>query len=97
MSDETIPRDVAEQTTKNLALLGRFLREALEEPAILDRIPDGATVVLMPPDDPELAQRNLALMARQMEAGKNVVLQHVGVPPPDAPAWRANERLTIET
>ncbi|HEY7031009.1 MAG TPA: DUF5647 family protein [Thermomicrobiales bacterium] len=97
MSDESVPRDIAEQTTKNLALLGRFLREALNEPALLDRIPDDSMVVLMPSDDPEFARRNLGLITRAMESGKNVVIQRVGVPLLDIPAWRANERTTIET
>jgi hypothetical protein len=97
MSDESISRDVAEQTTKNLALLGRFLREALDEPTIFERIPEDATVILLPPDDPELAEHNANMMIRNLEAGKNVVAHRVGVPVPDVPAWRSTEMLTIET
>jgi len=97
MSDETIPRDLAEMTTKNLDLAGRVLQEILADPDILDEIPDGATVVPMPFDDRELAEHNLALATAHGEAGKNVVLWRVDVPEPDVPAWRSTEIRAFST
>jgi Family of unknown function (DUF5647) len=95
MNDETTPRDIAEQTTKNINLAGRFLQEVLADPDVLDKIPDDATVVLIPPDDSDLARGNLALATKYAEAGKEVVLYRVGVPEPDVPAWREHEMTTI--
>jgi hypothetical protein len=51
-----------EMTTRNIRLTGRFLAEVMDDPDILNEIPDDAIVVLIPPDDPELAQYNIDLM-----------------------------------
>ena|SRR5688572_4111775 len=82
MSDEPMSRAAAEHTTKNLALAGRFLREALDDPAILDAILAGSTLVLMPPDDPELAAANLHL-AERLSAESDVHVYPVGQPRPE--------------
>jgi hypothetical protein len=46
-------------TDKNFILSLEFERYVLEHPEILGEIPDGAEVVLLPKDDPELYQANL--------------------------------------
>ncbi len=97
MSDQTIPRDLAEMATRNIDLAGQLLQEILADPSILDEIPDGATVVPMPFEDPELARHNAALLTKLMEENRNVVVRRVGVPMPDLPAWRATEQLMFET
>src|SRR5215211_1618806 len=97
MSDETIPRDLAEMTTKNFDLAGQFLQEILADPDILDEIPDGATVVLMPHGDTDLSEHNFSLAMREGDAGKNVLIRRVGVPEPDVPAWRSTEILNFKT
>ena len=51
--------------------------------------------MLMPPDDPHLAPRNVGLAMRQSEAGKDVVLYQVGVPGPQNPAWREHQVRAI--
>ena len=50
-----------EQGIKNLELARHALRGILRDPKILDTIPDGATVVLMPSGDDELAAANAAM------------------------------------
>ncbi len=52
MSSETI-------IEKNATLSFEFERYLLEHPEVLERIPDGAEVVLLPKDDPELYRINL--------------------------------------
>jgi hypothetical protein len=44
---------------KNFILSLEFERYVLEHPELLDEIPDGAEVILLPKDDPELYQANL--------------------------------------
>jgi hypothetical protein len=44
---------------KNATLSFEFERYVLEHPDVLEQIPDGAEVVLLPKDDPELYRLNL--------------------------------------
>ena len=46
---------------KNVGLNTEFTRYALEHPDILDQIPNGARLVFLPEDDPELCQSNLEM------------------------------------
>lgn len=46
---------------RNLALTERHLLRALEEPQILEGIPRDAHVILLPADDRELLEANLAI------------------------------------
>ncbi|MFQ5854002.1 MAG: DUF5647 family protein [Candidatus Binatia bacterium] len=46
---------------KNVSLNTEFTRYALEHPDILDQIPNGARLVFLPEDDPELCQRNIEM------------------------------------
>lgn len=95
LPDAAIDRVTAEQTTKNLALLERFMNEALADPVLLDRIPNGATIIFLPVDDPELARQNFSRALARAQAGKQVVLQVVGLPRPDAPAWQPSQIGTL--
>ncbi len=54
---------------RNLELAEGHLLQVLEHPEILDHIPDGAHVILLPTDDPELFEANLEManqLAREM-------------------------------
>ena len=55
---------------KNLVLSNEFSRYVLEHPAFGKKIPKNAQVVLLPDDDPELAQINLRLAEKQREKGQ---------------------------
>lgn len=59
---------------RNLQLVCDFDQAIMDDPSILDRIPDGATVILMPQNDTELARANLELAMRDLQAGKDVLL-----------------------
>jgi len=54
-----------EQVLKNLGLAESFLHDVIDAPTILDGIPDGTTIVLIPEDDMELAGANMEA-ARQL-------------------------------
>ncbi len=100
MTDNSSPIDPArvEQTTKNIRLAGRFLREVLADPSVLDRIPDGATVVLMPApgSDPELAKANTALTNRLAEELDEVRLVPMRLSTPAAEEGRDAQLAVLE-
>lgn len=56
---------------------GDLLLAQLDDPALLERVPTGATLVLIPDDDHALADYNLALARRVFATGRNVYLYHV--------------------
>ncbi len=71
------------QTKANLRLASRFIRELLDDEESLGVIPEGASVVLLPPDepgDPELREANMRMASQLVDDGRNVVLWTVGVP-----------------
>jgi len=49
---------------KNITLSFEFERYVLEHPDVLDQIPQGAEIVLLPKDDPELYRINLEATRR---------------------------------
>lgn len=91
MSDEAPDRGLgrAAQVTANIRLAGQFLREAIAEPSILDAIPDGAAVVMLPHDDPDLARANFDLGLVLGDRGREVRWRRVGGPLPEAERWSA--------
>lgn len=97
MSDptEAMGARTAEMTTKNLGLIAQFLREALAEPGRIERLPDEASIVLLPEDDPALARENVALAELLVSRGEHIRLERVGVPRTDHPAWEVNQLRAI--
>ena len=69
---------------KNIVLNTEFNKYLVEHPAVADKIPENALVVLLPEDDPALCRKNLDLARRHREKNQPVV--HVRVktlaPPP---------------
>ena len=72
MKTDTAVRDpkTAQQTTRNSVLAGRFLRQIRDDPSAAADIADGATVVLIPTDDSELAAGLRRLVSHEVEVGK---------------------------
>jgi hypothetical protein len=68
----------AEQIERNLDLARDHLQAILDNPDLLDEIPDGATVVLLPAGDPELFETNLRIAVSRARQRDNVYLRHVG-------------------
>lgn len=59
--------------TKNLKLSTEFDLYLLEHPEVAEQIPENALVVLLPEEDQELCERNLALARDRRESGQAVV------------------------
>lgn len=54
---------------KNLELSEALLRRLLENPSALEEIPEGATLIVLPLDDPEVFQANLEQLVALKEQG----------------------------
>lgn len=64
----------SEFVTRNILLSGIFNRYVLAHPDILNSIPEGAHVIILPPDEPELADYNTQLAKDLLSRGEEVVL-----------------------
>ena len=62
---------------RNLMLLTAFTRAVIANPSLGAEIPKGATLVLIPDDDPELAAYNRSLGERAQAAGKVVHIRRI--------------------
>jgi hypothetical protein len=60
-----------------LALTAEFMQHVASNPGIAPMIPDGATVILLPDNDLELAEHNTLLGMDAVAAGQNVYFLHV--------------------
>jgi hypothetical protein len=65
------------QGYRNMILYAEFERYLLEHPEMSKQIPDGASVVFMPEDDPELCDANRALLVRARREGQETVIIRV--------------------
>jgi len=80
---------------KNMTLSFEFERYLLEHPEILARIPDGAQVVLLPQDDPELYHINLEAARKTRQESKAEPIVYIEIEALAAPRSRLiNPRLT---
>ena len=80
---------------KNITLSFEFERYVLEHPEVLEQIPDGAQVVLLPQDDPELYRINLNAAQKAHEEGETVPVVYVEIEALAPPRSRlVNPRLT---
>lgn len=70
---------------ENLDLLNEFMKYAFDHPKILDKIPSGAEVVILPLDNPDLMRENMKMAEIHIKAGKQVVLVKFRTPEPVAP------------
>jgi hypothetical protein len=66
---------------KNITLSFEFERYILEHPEILEQIPDGAEVVLLPKDDPELYHINLE-SAQEKDRSQVIYVEVEALAPP---------------
>lgn len=62
---------------RNVTLSFEFAKSIIDDPAILEEIPDGATLVLLPDDEPELARENLRIGVMAAKRGEDVYFRHV--------------------
>ena len=82
---------------KNITLSFEFERYILENPEVLEQIPDGAQVVLLPQDDPELYRINLNAAQKARQTDESVPVIYVEIEALAPPRSRlVNPRLTTE-
>jgi len=74
---------------KNATLSFEFERYILEHPDMLERIPDGAEVVLLPKDDPELYRINLEAAQTAVKSGPVVYVEIKAFAPGATPVANA--------
>ena len=63
---------------KNHILGVEFDRYLLEQPEVLEQIPENAEVYFLPEEDPELSQENLKIAETQKTRGRKIVLVKIG-------------------
>lgn len=75
------PREMAR---KNLVLGIEFDKYLIEHPNLIEKIPQGAYVVLLPEYDPDLFKANLRLARKRIKEGEKVVFVRIEklAPPP---------------
>ncbi len=73
-----------EMVRKNLLLGMEFDKYLIEHPDLIEKIPQGAHVVLLPEYDPELLEANKRLARKRLREGEKVVFVRVAklAPPP---------------
>ncbi|MBN1888186.1 MAG: hypothetical protein JW850_09355 [Thermoflexales bacterium] len=64
---------------KNITLSLEFERYIQEHPDILNQIPNGAEVVLLPKDDPELYRINLEAAQKAQRTGNGHIVVYVEI------------------
>jgi hypothetical protein len=76
-------KDIA--ISKNLDLLNEFMKYAFENPDVLEKIPPGAELIILPLDDPELYEYNKGMADRLVSQGEEVVCVKMKIPKIPAP------------
>lgn len=66
--------------TSNFDAAFEFVRSIVDDPTTLDEVPHGATVVLIPDNDPESLSGNLELARAAIDRGEDVYLRHTRHP-----------------
>lgn len=70
---------------KNLDLHAEWIRYVSEHSEVLDQIPQGAQLVILPNNDPALAKENKRTIERLKAEGLPVVIVHLDLPKPPRP------------
>ena len=71
-----------EVTKKNLDLHAEWMKYAFDNPDVLDRIPKGAVLVILPEDDKELYDENFRVLEENKRKGVPVFVVTMKVPKP---------------
>lgn len=74
---EAVDHATKAQASKQLDLTRRFVRAQLADPALAAEVPPGATLVLLPDDDPAHAEAEMALGLVAARQGRNVYFRHI--------------------
>lgn len=71
------PKVKDEIVERNIRLTGEIIRYILNNPKVLDVLPDKFELVLLPEDDPEIRQLNLELLDKYGSEGKSIVFARI--------------------
>jgi len=69
-----------EAVKRNLDLLNEFMKYAFKNPAILEKIPKGAELVILPENDPKMNRENMKMVERLKKEGKRFVVVRMKMP-----------------
>jgi hypothetical protein len=70
--------DVRVVEQRNIALTADFLAAAVDDPTILDNVPNGCVLILVPEDtDEAFIEANLALARDAIREGRDVYVRHL--------------------
>ena len=64
-------------TERNVTAAFDLISQIIDDPSIIDTIPEGATIVFIPRDDPAAAAANLQLGIDSVQSGEDVYFRHV--------------------
>jgi len=67
---------------KNLDLHAEWMKYVFENPEVLDRIPKGAVLVILPEDDNELYEENYKILEENKNKGIPVFVVKMRMPKP---------------
>ena len=67
---------------KNLDLHAEWMRYIFENPDVLDKIPEGAVLVILPEDDKELYEENYKVLEQNKDKGIPVFVVTMKMPKP---------------
>jgi len=67
---------------KNLDLHSEWMKYAFENPDVLDKIPKGAVLVILPEDDRELYEENYKILEENKKRGIPVFVVTMKMPKP---------------
>lgn len=77
MSTPTLAPPVDDVAEKNIDMAFDLFESAFDDHTVLDDIPEVATLVLMPRDDPDLFAVNIEIGIQALLRGENVYFRHV--------------------
>jgi hypothetical protein len=83
--------------SKNLVLHEEFAKYLLEQPALADQVPDGATLFFLPEDDPELYAANLELIEQARRECAQIVVVRVKALAPESKSRLVEPSLELVT
>jgi len=74
MAERKVKNEVVE---RNVRLTSQIIKYILNNPKMLDVLPDKFELVLLPEDDPEVRQLNLDLLDKYGSEGKPIVFARI--------------------
>jgi hypothetical protein len=70
------PGKEGEYDRKMMAQTSDLIIAAMDDAGVVEDIPHGSVLILIPPDDPEFAEETIAVGLRAVRQGHNVYFKH---------------------